>query len=69
MKQIFLTALNSLPEDYRAVYQLRAIEELSGAETAQRLGISLAAMKSRLLRARKILRERLDAVLAGTNRL
>jgi RNA polymerase sigma-70 factor (ECF subfamily) len=66
MKQIFLAALHSLPEDYRAVYQLRAVEELSGEETASRLGISLAAMKSRWLRARKLLRERLDAVLSGT---
>ena len=65
MKQIFLAALRSLPEDYRMVYQLRAVEELSGEETASRLGITLAAMKSRWLRARKLLRERLDAALSG----
>ena len=63
MKEIFAVALRSLPEGTRAVYQLRAVEELSGEETARRLGISLAAMKSRLLRARKLLRERLDAAL------
>jgi len=66
MKQIFLAAVTSLPGDYRAVYQLRAIEELSGEETARRLGITLAAMKSRLLRARNMLRGRLDAALTGT---
>ena len=65
MKQMFLAALRSLPEDYRTVYQLRAVEELSGEETAHRLGLTLAAMKSRWLRSRKLLRDRLDAALAG----
>lgn len=63
MKAIFQAALNSLPADHRAVYELRAIEELSGEETAQRLGISIAAMKSRWHRARALLRERLDDAL------
>jgi len=65
MKQIFLAALASLPESYRTVYQLRAIDELSGKQTAQTLDISLVAMKSRLSRARNLLRERLDAALAN----
>jgi len=65
MKQMFLAALRSLPEGYRTVYQLRAVEELSGEETAHRLGLTLAAMKSRWLRSRKLLRDRLDAALAG----
>jgi RNA polymerase sigma-70 factor, ECF subfamily len=66
MKQLFMAALSSLPEDALAVYQLRAIEELSGEQTASRLGISLAAMKSRWHRARKLMRERLDAALIGS---
>jgi RNA polymerase sigma-70 factor (ECF subfamily) len=65
MKHLFTVALCSLPENARAVYELRAIEELSGEQTANRLGISLAAMKSRWHRARKLMRERLDAALAG----
>jgi RNA polymerase sigma-70 factor (ECF subfamily) len=65
MKQLFFTVLGSLPADSRAVYELRAIEELSGQETARRLGLSQAAMKSRWHRARKLIRERLDAALAG----
>jgi RNA polymerase sigma-70 factor (ECF subfamily) len=68
MKQMFMTTLRSLPEEARAVYQLRAIEELSGEETARRLGLSLAAMKSRWHRARKLLRERMDAALVGSPR-
>lgn len=64
MKAILMGALRSLPQDYRAVYDLRAIEELSGEEAARRLEISMAAMKSRWHRARKLVRERLDAALA-----
>ncbi len=53
-------AVEGLPEAYRQVYLLRDIEEVSGEETAERLGISLAAMKSRLHRARGMMREALD---------
>jgi RNA polymerase sigma-70 factor (ECF subfamily) len=69
MKRLFAAVLDSLPGDARAVYQLRAVEELSGEETAERLGLTLAAMKSRWLRARKLVRERLDVALAGTPQL
>ena len=48
----------------RDVYQLRELEDISGEETAARLGISLAAMKSRLHRARIGVRTYLDKVLA-----
>ena len=63
MKAIFAAALQSLPDDYRAVYELRALEQLSGEETATQLGLSLSAMKSRWHRARKLLREHIDAAL------
>ena len=64
LKQILHAALDSLPPDYRAVYQLRAIDELSGEETSRRLGLSLGAMKSRWHRARDFIRARLDQALA-----
>ena len=63
MKQLLNRAVENLPASYRTVYQLRDIEQLPGEEVARRLGISLAAMKSRLHRARELLREDLDAVL------
>jgi RNA polymerase sigma-70 factor, ECF subfamily len=63
MKGIFTRALQSLPSDYRAVYELRALEQLSGEETARKLGLSLSAMKSRWHRARKLLREQIDTAL------
>jgi RNA polymerase sigma-70 factor (ECF subfamily) len=63
MKQLLLDAVGSLPEPERLVYELRDLEELSGEETAARLAISLAAMKSRLFRGREKVRNYLDAAL------
>ena len=59
VRQIMDAAIAELPDTLRATFVLRDIESLSGAETAEVLGISLAAMKSRLHRARLFLRERL----------
>lgn len=49
----------ALPEIYREVLVLRDIEELAAPEAAAQLGISVAAVKSRLHRARTMLREKL----------
>jgi RNA polymerase sigma factor (sigma-70 family) len=49
-------AIARLPSDQRAVLVLRDIQGLSGAAAAQALGLSRAAMKSRLHRARETLR-------------
>ena len=65
MKKLLTEAVDSLPPSYRTVYQLRDVEELPGNEVARRLGISLGAMKSRLHRARELLRQNLDAALTG----
>jgi len=50
-------ALESLPHDYLQVVLLRDFEELSIAEMAQELGLTPAATKSRLHRARALARE------------
>jgi len=52
-------AVEGLKPDFRTVFVLRDIEELSTEETAETLGISVPAVKSRLLRARLALRETL----------
>lgn len=52
-------AVEQLDEKYRVVFLLRDVEELSIQETAQVLDLSIAAVKSRLHRARLQLRERL----------
>ena len=64
MKQLLREAVKSLPPAERSVYELRDIEGMSGEETAARLGLSLAAMKSRLHRGRDGVRQFLDAALA-----
>ncbi len=57
--QILDEAVESLRPAFRTVFVLRDIEELSTEETAEALGISVPAVKSRLLRARLQLREKL----------
>jgi RNA polymerase sigma-70 factor (ECF subfamily) len=52
-------AIAALPSDYRQVLLLRDIEGLSGEEVATSLQISEAAMKTRLHRARAMMREQL----------
>ena len=58
-RRILDEAVDSLKPDFRTVFVVRDIEELSTEETAETLGISVPAVKSRLLRARLALRERL----------
>jgi RNA polymerase sigma-70 factor (ECF subfamily) len=52
-------ALSRLPELYRGVYMLADVEELSNTEIAGMLGLSVAAVKSRLHRARLLMRKTL----------
>jgi RNA polymerase sigma-70 factor, ECF subfamily len=56
-------AIQNLPEDYRIVFLLRDVEGLSSEDMAEILGISVAAVKSRLHRARLALREALGQYL------
>ena len=65
MKELLENAVNSCRRLRERVFVLCDMEELPGEEVARRLGISLASMKSRLHRARKLLRERVDAALTG----
>jgi len=52
-------AVAALPEDFRMVFVLRAVEGMSGAEVAECLGIAEETVKTRLFRARRRLREML----------
>jgi len=62
-KRLLTDAIASLPEPYRLVYEMRDLQNLSGDEVAMNLRISTAAMKSRLHRARALVRQKLDAAL------
>jgi RNA polymerase sigma-70 factor, ECF subfamily len=59
LNRILDSAVQSLDTPYRSVFVLRDINELSTEETAEALGLSVPAVKSRLLRARLQLREKL----------
>jgi RNA polymerase sigma-70 factor (ECF subfamily) len=59
MQSILRQAIDSLPPIFRTVFVLRDVDELSTEEAAEALGISVPAVKSRLLRARLQLRDRL----------
>ena len=66
-RRMLEAAIDRLPEHYRAVLVLRDVEELSNEETAQIVGDTVAAVKTRLHRARMALREQLTRHLgAGT---
>jgi RNA polymerase sigma-70 factor, ECF subfamily len=51
--------IDALPESYRTVFTLRALEELTVEETAQALDIPEATVRTRFFRARGLLREAL----------
>lgn len=60
MARILSQVIGELDPSFRTVFQLRDIDELSTEETADALGISIPAVKSRLLRARLKLRDKLN---------
>jgi RNA polymerase sigma-70 factor (ECF subfamily) len=53
------SAIDKLPKDYKIVLVLRDVEGLSAEETAQAVGLSVPAVKSRLHRARVFVRREL----------
>jgi RNA polymerase sigma-70 factor (ECF subfamily) len=56
-------AIDALPERFRLVYVLRDVEGMSTQEAAESLGLEVATVKTRLHRARAMLRERLGRTL------
>jgi RNA polymerase sigma-70 factor (ECF subfamily) len=60
LRDILGKTIQGLPPSFRTVFVLRDVEGLSTEETAEALDLSIPAVKSRLLRARLQLRERLN---------
>jgi RNA polymerase sigma-70 factor (ECF subfamily) len=58
-------ALDALPPLYRTVFVLREIEDMTVAETADSLGITPENVKTRLHRARTLLRSRLEHAIGS----
>ena len=65
IRQLIEHAIDELPDGFRAVFVMRDIEAMSVAETADVLALSPATVKTRLHRARRLLRRALDAQLAS----
>jgi RNA polymerase sigma-70 factor (ECF subfamily) len=57
IRRLLETRIDSLPDGYRTVFVLRALEELSVEETAAALGIPDATVRTRYFRARGLLRQ------------
>ena len=70
LRRLLEKAIAGLPDAFRTVFVLREIEALSVEETAEALGLPANTVKTRLLRARRKLREALTpdvhAALVGT---
>lgn len=66
LQEILSGAIAELDPTFRIVFLLRDVEELSTEETAELLGLSVPAVKSRLLRARLRLRQRLSKSFKGS---
>jgi RNA polymerase sigma-70 factor (ECF subfamily) len=67
LAEILRKTIQGLPQGFRVVFVLRDVEGLSTEETAETLGLSIPAVKSRLLRARLQLRERLTRYFRKRN--
>jgi RNA polymerase sigma-70 factor (ECF subfamily) len=65
VREKLVSGLGSLAQKYREVFILRDVEHMSIDETAEALGISTGSVKTRLLRARLMLRDLLSPGLAG----
>lgn len=59
LRRLLEARIDALPEGYRAVFVLRALEELSVEETAAALQLAPATVRTRFFRARSLLRETL----------
>ncbi|NIX76673.1 RNA polymerase sigma factor [Microvirga terricola] len=66
VRRLLERAVDQLPEPFRIVFVLRDIEEMSTEETASHLSLRPETVKTRLHRARRLLRQSLDRTLSAT---
>ena len=65
VRRLLERAVDQLPDPFRVVFVLRDIEEMSTEETASHLGLRPETVKTRLHRARRLLRQSLDRTLSS----
>jgi RNA polymerase sigma-70 factor (ECF subfamily) len=63
LRALILAGIRTLPEPYRTAFYIRVICEKSAAETAAYLGVTIGCVKTRLHRAKSLLRKKLRAPL------
>jgi len=63
-RRILEKAIDNLPPDFRIVYMMRDVEDCSVEETAEQLALNPTTVRTRLFRARKLLREALEKSLS-----
>ncbi len=68
VRALMEAAIEDLPDLYRTVFVMRMVEEMSTADTAEVLNLSQDAVKTRLRRARALLREKLHAAVGPLGR-
>ncbi|QHS09875.1 RNA polymerase sigma factor [Sinimarinibacterium sp. NLF-5-8] len=66
IRQMMEARIDQLPENFRTVFMLRAVEEMSVAEVAEALNIPEATVRTRFFRARGLLREGLASEMDAT---
>jgi RNA polymerase sigma-70 factor (ECF subfamily) len=66
VRRLLERAVDDLPEAFRVVFVLRDVQGLTIEETAAAVAVKPETVKTRLHRARRLLREALDAELAST---
>ncbi|MEE1611279.1 RNA polymerase sigma factor [Microvirga sp. CF3016] len=65
VRRLIERAVDQLPDAFRVVFVLRDIEEMSIEATASQLGLRPETVKTRLHRARRLLRQSLDQTLSS----
>ncbi len=65
VRRLIEERIDLLPDAYRTVFMLRAVEEMSAADVAQALDIPEATVRTRFFRARRLLREGLTTDVAA----
>jgi RNA polymerase sigma-70 factor (ECF subfamily) len=63
MQELLAQMIATLPDDLRHPLELSTVQELSSAEIAQILSIPEGSVRTRLMRARQLLKQKLSAVL------
>jgi RNA polymerase sigma-70 factor (ECF subfamily) len=69
MRRLLEERIGALPDEFRGVFMLRAVEELSVGETAAALAIPKATVRTRYFRARRLLRESMASEIAERSSL